>query len=58
MLRLEKKTGAAMPMIDVSQVVNTSLPVISIGDGDHRVNKRTVSVMVRKHGGLVGSGIR
>ena len=51
-LRLEEKTGEAMPMIDVSQVVNTSLPVISIGDGDHRVNKRTVSVMVRKHGAM------
>ena len=38
-VRLEEQTEVAMPMIDASQVVNTSLPVISIGDGDHRVNK-------------------
>jgi hypothetical protein len=41
-----------MPMIEETFECNKLKPVISIGDGDHRVNGHTVSVMVRRNGDL------
>ena len=41
-----------MPLVGLTREESAKLPVISIGDGDHRVNKSTVSVIVRKLGGL------
>ena len=39
-----------MPMIEETFEQNKLKPVISIGDGDHRVNNHTISVMVRRNG--------